>query len=500
VLLFLCAAILLGVFVYRNLHQSELVSFRDKLGLLCHERAQALRGAMGQSIQSMQGAAGFGRLSDRFRFGGGAQVPVGTGAFPINTNVTACCIDGVQECCGLISATIQATEAVAYRSRAPVASMLKDSDFKDFFSASAAPRFIQQILWMPLVRNDSRADWSRDTGITIKYSPTGVGFAEQQWNKEIYWPWHYLLLDRADFPDFVGLDMNVIPSVIQDMNSSISTGQVWFSFRTAQTNVDSTGRAQYGLYVVLPVFRHQSAASASADTFTILEGLSLSEATNASARWDDTIGTVFASVRMFSVMQSMLSSVEEYPMSIDLFDLSPPTPDMAFITGVSPVDNPVESEALSDSFLFSNHRFALRCTPSYDWLQTAYSQTPLYMSLGAAGIVVVNLMLLLALAFFWGWHREMHRSRELEEADRQRAASLREKAEAQRISEAANQSKTEFLGFLCHELRNPLHAIGSMMEFLHSSESLQARAEHDDLECLDTIDSQVKLMNVLGMD
>jgi K+-sensing histidine kinase KdpD len=39
-----------------------------------------------------------------------------------------------------------------------------------------------------------------------------------------------------------------------------------------------------------------------------------------------------------------------------------------------------------------------------------------------------------------------------------------------------------------------------MMEFLHGSESLAQRAEHDDLECLDTIDSQVKLMNVLVND
>lgn len=35
------------------------------------------------------------------------------------------------------------------------------------------------------------------------------------------------------------------------------------------------------------------------------------------------------------------------------------------------------------------------------------------------------------------------------------------------VLKAENSAKADFLSFLCHELRNPLHAIVSVTEFLH---------------------------------
>jgi signal transduction histidine kinase len=115
-----------------------------------------------------------------------------------------------------------------------------------------------------------------------------------------------------------------------------------------------------------------------------------------------------------------------------------------------------EEHTVIQPFRLSNRPYELRCIPTYAWVDTAYSSTPLIISLGAAGIIFINLVLLTAIAFFYNWHREVHRSKELEEAAQKRAEALQALEQAQAVSDAANQSKSEFLGFLCHELRNPV--------------------------------------------
>jgi signal transduction histidine kinase len=58
----------------------------------------------------------------------------------------------------------------------------------------------------------------------------------------------------------------------------------------------------------------------------------------------------------------------------------------------------------------------------------------------------------------------------------------------------AAQSKSDFLAFLCHELRNPLHAVASLVDFLTHSESLLPHLDDEDASHLETIEQQVKLM------
>jgi hypothetical protein len=78
--LFVCgmilAALLIGFAVYRNLRRNELDSFRDTLQLLCTERTSLFKRIMGQSVSSMQGAAGFGRMSLRALDIGVVQAPI----------------------------------------------------------------------------------------------------------------------------------------------------------------------------------------------------------------------------------------------------------------------------------------------------------------------------------------------------------------------------------------------------------------------------------------
>jgi len=66
---------------------------------------------------------------------------------------------------------------------------------------------------------------------------------------------------------------------------------------------------------------------------------------------------------------------------------------------------------------------------------------------------------------------------------------------ARRRAEQADQSKGEFMAFLCHELRNPLHVITSNGEFL-----LDTRLDADQADFVKAIDSMSKLMTAIVND
>ncbi len=356
-------------------------------------------------------------------------------------------------------------------------------------------------------------------------------------------------------PQFIGADYSVIPILADAQDISVAQGNITFSIRAPNPvdvrpeNIDEFGTKNYNIYVFLPVYATPSTQAATADSSTLLSGVPLVDIKGADARLNDAIGVVLGEIRAFTSLKSVLQTVENYPMVLELYDLDAASPELAFIARANALNDTVEKYTATQAFTLSGRNYEMRCIPTHAWIESGYSSTPLIISVGAAGIVLINLVLIVALALIWGWHRAVEKSVELEEANHKRAEAVATLEHAQSVSDAANQSKSEFLGFLsvaqkqkkknktthahamlsclcislacllacllactnsyfsficcsfccfvsCHELRNPLHAIGSMMEFLHGSESLQLRAEHEDLECLDVIDSQVKLMNV----
>jgi hypothetical protein len=279
--------------------------------------------------------------------------------------------------------------------------------------------------------------------------------------------WHFFILQAGELPDFVGLDMNILPNVRDDLVRSIESGRLWLSNRTDETNKNEFGEPQYGLYAILPCYEQQNKARDLADPAQLLNGLRISAPTvnTSDARWSSTIGAVFASIRMSSIMDTTLSSLQRYPMQLDLYDLDPPVAEFSFITTGNPLKvDAATSEAMAVPLTFANHRYSLRCTPTHGFVDEGYTSTPLLIGLSAGGIVVLNVILLLLGAFLWGWQRARHRSHQLEEANMAKMHALLTLEQARTVSDTANKSKSDFLGFLCHELRNPLHAIGSMVD------------------------------------
>jgi signal transduction histidine kinase len=59
----------------------------------------------------------------------------------------------------------------------------------------------------------------------------------------------------------------------------------------------------------------------------------------------------------------------------------------------------------------------------------------------------------------------------------------------------ATESKTLFLSFICHELRNPLHAIIGMNELLKETE-----LSDEQKECVESVSSASQLMSAIVND
>ena len=99
----------------------------------------------------------------------------------------------------------------------------------------------------------------------------------------------------------------------------------------------------------------------------------------------------------------------------------------------------------------------------------------------------------------------------MEQANKLKDTALDMLDQARHDLDEANRSKSDFMcvsvrfrldsakirvprsGFLCHELRNPLHAIYSMAEFLASGSSLVA----EDRENVNTIVASVSMMRAI---
>jgi hypothetical protein len=90
-------------------------------------------------------------------------------------------------------------------------------------------------------------------------------------------------------------------------------------------------------------------------------------------------------------------------------------------------------------------------------VQSAYTSTPLIIAVACGALFGVLLIIVLLVCLYSSMRRAIARSAQLIQANRNKNMALDLLHEAKRISDEANRSKSDFLAFLCHELRNPLH-------------------------------------------
>jgi signal transduction histidine kinase len=158
------------------------------------------------------------------------------------------------------------------------------------------------------------------------------------------------------------------------------------------------------------------------------------------------------------------------------------------------------SEAVSLPLTMGRRPYIVMCTPASSYVDSAYSRTPIIISVLAGAVIFLNIVFIITAAAVYEVKRARDASQRLRRTNEAKTEALRILSKSQALSEQHNQSKSDFLAFLCHELRNPLHAVSSLVEFLTHSETLTSHMDQDDVSTLETIEQQVKLMNAIVND
>lgn len=100
--------------------------------------------------------------------------------------------------------------------------------------------------------------------------------------------------------------------------------------------------------------------------------------------------------------------------------------------------------------------YRFECTPSSDFVSSGYTSTPAIIAILAGVVIALNCVFIVAASVFFAARRAMHASQVLQQTNAAKGEALRILRKSQAVAESHNQSKTDFLAFLCHELRNPV--------------------------------------------
>lgn len=92
------------------------------------------------------------------------------------------------------------------------------------------------------------------------------------------------------------------------------------------------------------------------------------------------------------------------------------------------------------------------CIPSRRYVDSGFSDTPILIAVLAGCVVALNIIFLIAASVVFAAKRALHVSTMLRQTNDAKGEALRILKQSQMISEQHNQSKSDFLAFLCHEV------------------------------------------------
>jgi hypothetical protein len=174
-------------------------------------------------------------------------------------------------------------------------------------------------------------------------------------------------------------------------------------------------------------------------------------------------------MRTREALKQAIDSLDPVPLHVVLWDegWQKPTvvPRHDFVTEYWPVGQPSAKQdpsfydpSLNASvpLVYGNHNYRLDCIPTHEMVADGYSSTPTLIAAGAAVLVGVCMLMLICGWLILNVRRSNSRAALLIEANAGKNLALELLAEAKELADRANKSKSDFLAFLCHELRNPV--------------------------------------------
>ena len=294
-----------------------------------------------------------------------------------------------------------------------------------------------------------------------------------------YFPYQFKYPSFHNLP--VGLDdlYNIDATILfpiqgvsfKSISEPIANGLLKFSDRQP----DLVNPQQYGIVATIPIFEPGKNLT-----------LTGNHTYDFDANMQVTIGLVAGVLRTTNALQQAVDALEYEPILMVLWDTfrDDITIYDQYVTSLYPAgvtkdgDNYAMQHNQSAYFNYGQRPYRLDCVPSKAYVQTAYSNTPLLIAVGAAVLVGICLLMLICGWLMLNVRRTNHRAQLLAEANAGKNVALELLAEAKELADRANKSKSDFLAFLCHELRNPLHAISAMVEFLHQDYFRQQLTHH----------------------
>ena len=404
------AGVLLSVFIFKYLHRQELETFRDQLRLLCLERSTTIQSHLNFSTSVLQHYLAYFSL-----------------------------VKG-----GNPAATVAPFNSYDYYSR-----------YADVSQSQLAVSFV---LLCSILHNTAQIGaYESNVGPIAGIAAGGVRVREDYYNATFFDNRDVKFLMPSDmiipnFPGFnlSGWELSYTSEVIaRDARHAARLGRFVNSNRSSLLQP----RGTFGFVVLQPLYGTGSG--------------------RANASWTDDereadwIGIALGVIPMSVVIERAMISLDPTPIDLLLSDKSGPanesflyayhhdkTVDPANVTGLDTV------EAVATYFSYGLRDYEILCTPTVSFVDTAYSSTPLIIAIGCGVLFGIVLIMVVLACLYSSMRRAMARSAQLIQANRNKNMALDLLHEAKRISDEANRSKSDFLAFLCHELRNPLHAIG----------------------------------------
>jgi hypothetical protein len=453
VVLMLGVACLVAVLLYQNLHAHELSSFKNTLDLSCRQRARLLVQNFGNALAAAHAMAGF--------------------------------------------------FAVQQAQYAKFNVWWNNDYFNLYLKQSKAPTFIDRFVLAPTILDDQRARFERASGNNItdigcldapdpaditdnnphrdqfdfsylfRCYPQNLTFFHTRQQYPYYFPYTY------HFPNFttntaqpVNPDAVILFPIqgapLTTITFPIASGEMMFSGiqppEAADVKATPEIKGHYSIVSVVPLFR---------------EGAVLSHTGNLTADFWSNLpksqGLVVSTMRTREALKQAIDSLDPVPLHVVLWDegWQKPTvvPRHDFVTEYWPVGQPSAKQdpsfydpSLNASvpLVYGNHNYRLDCIPTREMVADGYSSTPTLIAAGAAVLVGVCMLMLICGWLILNVRRSNSRAALLIEANAGKNLALELLAEAKELADRANKSKSDFLAFLCHELRNPVRHFAAL--------------------------------------
>jgi signal transduction histidine kinase/ActR/RegA family two-component response regulator len=295
--------------------------------------------------------------------------------------------------------------------------------------------------YAPIIKGETaRVTWEQQTGMNVtRRTEKGSFLREVDGTEDTL----YMPLTLVTIPSFLGWNfLSTSNSQADWARNAITTGDYIVSHPQAIPTINSMG-----VSIFKACYRNVTTGA-----------ISFVKPSTEELRMDMISGVMIAMIPVASLIDRVQQQFPSYSMSMELWDSDAPA-NNSFL-GRAPTTFPVDTSYNYQTTLqFGEHKWTLLFAPKKDTVHV--SSTPLLV---AFGILCCFFLTVTAYGAVVSRKKVLKTARVLSESVKTKKAIIQMLQQARQDAETANQTKSNFTAYLCHELRNPLHAMMALLE------------------------------------